>query len=393
MKRAFALLLFAMSARSDITIAPAGPVYVDDVLIVTITGRAAGVCRPNAHNLTLTPRQAGWVYVYTAVPTAPGPAWIEAEIYAEGSNTPSERVPRMTFTVLPDIARSSDDPATIFRAQRAAKRPPVYARATASTYRAFPGQRIDLWWTAISDDSSLRFDEDFHPQPEGLDLLRLGRIKPIRTMVGGLPVTQFSLEHAVVIPKEPGTLHIPEYEVVTDNKAVRRFTNAFDIEVVPAPAEAAKLPIGKYTLDCRSAAASYWPKVTIDVVGNGDASSAGFPRLTSPPPNVPIVIWGGAPRVEFDANHHQWTYEVHSRDPQLVVMPDVAFDHYDPETRRAERATCGEPPLLVRSDEPPKATEQPVVQAAVLPGMKIAQYITGLFALAGVIVVFTAMRQ
>ncbi|MGZ8711367.1 MAG: hypothetical protein ACXW2I_17100 [Burkholderiales bacterium] len=390
----------AMAAQSRITIEPSGPVYADDILTVTVETATPGAdwaraVRPRSENMTLTLKrfnrpQPGMpaTFVFNAAPQAAGKAWVEADIHGEGEETPRDHAPRVTVNVRPDLGRGFGDAAATFGAQRAANRPRLFARVTPSTYRAYPGQRIELTWWAQTPEQSITFAE-FRPQIPGIELTTLARTPPIRTMAGGVIVSQTEIGHAVLTPKAPGTLHIPAYDVVAENDLgleivpLRRWTNAIDIEVLPLPPEAANLPIGKFAMQCKSEAPAYWPKVKVEVAGTGHLDAAAPPRLTKVLA-VPVIIGSAAPGI--------WTYEVHSRDPELVTIPDLSFDFFNPETQRVEQGACDDIPILSRLQE----ELQPAAKAeghARIEEVQIARSIAGFCALAGLFMMFSAMRR
>jgi hypothetical protein len=265
----FQAVAVTVLANSNIRLEPKGTFYQDDVITIVVAAEKldrmhSDIVRLKTENLSYKlvefrqpTAKDPWIIVYAATPTAPGPAWVEADVWEWGERNLKEHIPRVTLDIQPDLARFSNDPEGIFRLQRAAKRTALFVRGTANKVRAYPGQRVEVWWDAVTPEKTIAF-YPFNPKLRDLETSALGSssVSPVKTV--GPPPWHTAVQGVRVFPKAPGVLHIPEYLMEAENRMpdgtvvpLRRWTNPVDIEVFPLPPEASKLPVGHFKLDCR----------------------------------------------------------------------------------------------------------------------------------------------
>src|SRR5204863_8483017 len=94
---------------------------------------------------------------------------------------------------------------------------------------------------------------------------------------------------------------------------------------------------------------AYWPSVGVDIFGSGDLTAIDFPHSVRTP--YAIIVTKADHWEAWDANHSRWIYEVHSRDPLTVTMPELTFEYFDPDAQKIERIGCAKSPVLSRSEE------------------------------------------
>jgi len=407
-------LLLATLVGSRITIEPAGKIYQDDVVTILVTSDkvlsdyTAGT-RITTGNLTNVRREmfrrvpnAPPIVVFSATPIAPGLAWVEATI-SDYADKPVDQIPRVTFDVAPDLARASDDPNQIFRSQAAAKRFPLFIRTGADRARAFVGQRIEIWWEAVTTQKSLEYPT-FYPKIENApEISSFRSSSPLTVDASQPPPWHTQIVRLAVVAKKPGVLHVPERLIDLVDRApdgtetrVRRWSTPVDIEAVPLPAEAARLPVGHFKIECRAVheRSIYWPSVGVDIFGSGDLTAIDFPRPVRTP--YPIIVTKTDHWEAWDANHSRWIYEVHSHDPLTVTMPELTFEYFDPDAQKIEGIGCEKNPVLIRTDETPVAPAARMKDSDPVPPLRgdwHAPAIAGVFAAIGLAMVFFAMRR
>src|SRR5206468_4103276 len=90
----------------------------------------------------------------------------------------------------------------------------------------------------------------------------------VKSAAGGMIVWRHHAAHIALTSWTPGTIHIPESLVSAVQASagwkpgfVHRWTTPLDVEFVQPPAEAANMPIGKFTLQCGAGVLTgYWPE-------------------------------------------------------------------------------------------------------------------------------------
>jgi hypothetical protein len=358
MKTAALFVIFAAASASlfgqpMITAEPHGTVYLDDTIVVKVTFQAdvGGTVRLRGENVNI---EGSWgqevetrnnivqyTQVYTATPNAPGPAWVEGYV-TQMYKPPSDPFSRITFNVIPDLARVTDDPAKIFASQRAANRPLFYVRSQVSAQRAYVGQRVEVLWQAITAEETIQPQMWRPPLKESdYDTVSWDHER-IQSAAGGMIAWRTPMAHIALTSWSPGVLHIPDALVTALQPSpggkqtfIHRWTTSVDLEFVEPPAQAANLPIGKFNIKCRAANLSgYWPEFSAEVSGDGYVKKAGPPHFDFQPA-VTIV-----PRVgTILPAKIEWLFAVHSR-AEMAELPPVTFDYFDPEAGEVRHATC-----------------------------------------------------
>ncbi|MEO8035759.1 MAG: hypothetical protein ABI837_15085, partial [Acidobacteriota bacterium] len=105
--------------------------------------------------LTETGSSRHKVFRFLAQPMAPGPALVGPLVIEDGSGR-KETLPPVAVQILPEAGAGSNDPLTILRAMRAARRDPVFVVASADHDNVLPGEPVIVTWSIFSATSVQR---------------------------------------------------------------------------------------------------------------------------------------------------------------------------------------------------------------------------------------------
>lgn len=342
---------------------PAGNVYLDDEIEgflvppkpiddpeFTIKSENLTIVRGESRPYPGVPDT--YQYPFVAKPIAPGPAWIEGSVHQRYSQSiPEQPIPRLTFNVLPDLNRASDDPVKVFAMQKAAKRPQLFFHVSSPRPRAWVGQSIEVMWDLISPQNDFG-SSSFYPKLDAYKTESINRAQyPAQTAVGGQFVWRKRLMHYLFRSDKAQVIHLPTTEMdgsvrTPDGQEtdVMRYPNALDIEFVAPPAEAAHMPIGHYSMKCTQiGSGDYWPSFSVELTGDGDLSQHTAPPRFELEPITPIIasLDYGTP------NAVHWTYSIHTHDA-IAKLPALTADYFDPDTATVKHTGC--PPMEMSTD-------------------------------------------
>jgi len=263
---------------------------------------------------------------------------------------------RIPFTILPPLMQPWTDPAAEVRRLIAANRPPVIVSAQLLTPNPVVGQRVKVVWylyhpfegptyslSVDSDDRSKArtFGGDFPPPPEVLE--SLGGIMFWRSVAGTTTLT----------PRQPGRVTIPALKFSSGN--MTRLASALEFDVKPIPSDAAGLPVGPFTVECRdSDSLGYWPQLRVDVRGEGnldDVHDFRFPRTSYAVITRQLeTAW---------SNERRFAVAAHSR--TIVEMPKPTLRYFDPATNRPREVTCTRRILATMAKTPLRTDLRPLL--------------------------------
>ena len=131
-------------------------------------------------------------------------------------------------------------------------------------------------------------------------------------------------------PKEPGHISIPP--LTFGAVGIKRLAPGLEFDVKSIPAYGAALPVGPFTLKCRSTASRHWPTAIVEVSGEGNLAAVRDFKFPKTP--YGIIVRPG----DLTGLTRYYSVTAHSRD--LTEFPKPVLRYFDPATGAAHETTC-----------------------------------------------------
>jgi hypothetical protein len=237
------------------------------------------------------------IFRFVAQPLAPGAALVGPLVVVDGKGH-SETLPPVPVQILPEAGGGSNDPLTILRALRVARRDPVFVIVTTDHDNVLPGEPVIVTWTIFSATSVQRLQISDLPKLGDfwIEELDVRNEHPEQTLVGDDVVARLLIRRAVLYPVRSGTLLIPPLSIsagvmhqLSDGfggyegelAVITRRSTPLTLTVRPMPAGPPVDVVGDVTIRCSKPVQRSGGPVTFDAVLSGRANlrAAPSPRM------------------------------------------------------------------------------------------------------------------